>query len=90
MARKHAKKFVKKQPVTQVLVRAAVLGNERIAREVPAGTEGAHAITQDDGSVKHFIVERNVVSPAVYKNVANGPTMVKGNKNVPPSKKGGK
>ena len=90
MARKHAKKFKQSQSVTRTLVTPAVLGDKRTVREVPAGTEGAHAVAQEDGSVKHFLVEHNVVTPAVYKVVANGPTTKRGQKNTAPEKKGGK
>jgi hypothetical protein len=80
--RKHAKKFKQKRSVTRTLITAAVHGDKRTVTEVEPGTEGAVEVKQDDGSVKHFLVERNVITPAVYKVTANGPTTTKGKPNL--------
>ena len=78
MARKHAKKFSKKQPVQKVILKPAVQSKEREAVEVPEGTPGAIPVLQDDGSKKFFIVTFKVVTPEVAKYVAVGPTTSRG------------
>jgi hypothetical protein len=78
MARTHAKKYSSKQPVEKVLVKPAVVSKERIATEVPAGTEGAIPIRQEDGSEKFFVVSSKVVTPEVVKYIAIRPTTTRG------------
>jgi hypothetical protein len=90
MARRHAKKFKQKVSVTRILLRPAVHGNERTVTEVAEGTPDAVAIKQDDGSTKFFLVTHNILTPAVYKVMATGPTMRRGEVNEPQGKKVGK
>ncbi len=82
MPRKHAKKFSQPQAVDRVVVQPAVYTKERVAMEVPEGTEGAMGINQDDGSVKWFVVGFKVAVPEVVKFVASGPTTTKGKLNT--------
>lgn len=83
VARKHAKKFKQKQPVERITVKPAVVSRERIVTEVPAGTEGAIPVKQDDGTEKFFVVSFKEVSPAVVKVRALGPTTTRGLRNDP-------
>lgn len=93
MARKHAKKFSRKVEVRETVLKPAVQSKEREVREVPAGTEGAVPITQEDGSTKFFLVTFKVTSPAVVKHIACDSTTTKGKRNTPdnmaPKGKGG-
>ncbi len=66
---------------------------ERIVTEVPEGTEGAIPITQDDGSVKHFVVTFKGTPEIVKQGRALGSTTRGGQKNdaanMAPKGKGG-
>jgi hypothetical protein len=90
MARKHAKKFKQKRAVTRTIIQPAVLGPSRVVKETSASTPGAIAVTQTDGTTKFFLVEHEVITPAVVKTVATGPTTMRGALNTPRVKKGGK
>lgn len=83
MARKHAKKYSQKQPLKKIVVRTAVQSKEREALEMPEGTDGALPVTQEDGSVKWFVVRFKVVTPEVARYIAAGPTTTRGSKNDP-------
>jgi hypothetical protein len=80
MSRRKVRGFVK-QPVEHILVKPEVVTKERVAVEVPEGTDGAIPVTQDDGTVKFFVVKFKVVSQAVYKTKALGPTTKGGQRN---------
>jgi hypothetical protein len=83
MARKHSKTSVIKRPVTHTIIKPAQVTRDRVVVEVPAGTDGAIPIVQEDGSTKLFVVKFKEVSPAVVSVRALGPTTQRGQKNNP-------
>jgi hypothetical protein len=83
MARKHSKKFKKSAAVSRTVLSPCITTKARVVTEVPAGTPNAIPVTQDDGSVKHFVVEPKVIKPAVVKVMATEPTTTKGQRNDP-------
>lgn len=85
MARKHSKKFSVKQPVKKVVLSPAVQSKERVAVEVPEATTGAIPVTQEDGSVKFFVIQFKIVVPERAKFVATGPTTKGRGKNNTPA-----
>jgi len=91
VSRRKVRGFIK-CAVERVVVQAATTTSERIATEVPEGTEGAIPVTQEDGSTKYFVVTFKGTPEIVRQGRALGSTTKGGQLNVPANMapKGGK
>jgi hypothetical protein len=81
MSRRKVRGFIK-CAVERIVVQAATTTRERVATEVPEGTEGAIPVTQDDGSTKFFVVTFKGTPEIVKQGRALGSTTKGGQRNT--------